>query len=172
MCQCWQCVPHMPTALSVQRTGTVNLLCLKTRSAVDSALRYGGKISLYCGVTSRSVYYRNCNFQTQTAASLFMENQFSIWTALCWWGGGRLLNTFNKLRWTVRTVLTSWTTSSFPTRILVDRFSWSFTPICWRNVVSVSTQTDLLEKYRVCVHTDAITVKESHLVLIFGGKST
>jgi hypothetical protein len=35
----------------------------------------------------------------------------------------------------------------------------------------VSTQTDLLETC-VSVYTDAITVKESHLVFIFGGKST
>ena len=32
-------------------------------------------------------------------------------------------------------------------------------------------QTDLLENCRVSVHADAITVKESHFVFIFGGKS-
>jgi hypothetical protein len=30
----------------------------------------------------------------------------------------------------------------------------TFTPICWRHVVSVSTQTDLLEKCRVSVYTN------------------
>ena len=66
--------------------------------------------------------------------------------------------------------MTSWATSSFPTRSLVDGFRWSSTPICWRHVVSVSTQTDLLETCRVGVCTNAITVKQSPCVHIWRKK--
>jgi hypothetical protein len=88
-----------------------------------------------------------------------------MWTALCGWRVGVSSEQFNKLRWTVRTFLTSWATSSFQTRILVDRFRSSFTTICWRHIMSVSTQTDLLEKCRVNVYTNRFAEEMSRQCL-------
>jgi hypothetical protein len=156
---------------------TVYVGCFTTRRAVDSAFRYGGKIGFYCGMTSRSVEERNCDFDKQTAAFLFREYQFCVWTALCWRRRGS--TSFSELyglsSLAERPAVfqhESWYTDlgEATNRFAVDMSCQCLhKPTCWRHVVSVYTQTDLLETC-VNVYTDAITVKESHLVFISGGK--